>query len=46
MSKIKVKISCFNCKNLGKTCAAIRTPDEDCFIPKKPKDNQDNGARK
>ncbi len=33
--KTKVKISCFDCKKLGVTCAAMRTPSKSCFAPKK-----------
>ena len=37
MSKTKLKISCYNCKKLGVTCAAMRIPGEHCFVPKKSK---------
>lgn len=33
----KMKISCYRCERLGVDCAAMRTPDEECFKPKKVK---------
>ena len=34
MSKKKlIPISCHDCKKLGKSCAALKTPDRDCFEP-------------